>query len=361
MIYSKGSTVSGELRDLSKVWQKVLEGMAAKRDSVAGWIKQQNFGQVIYIATSDFYNIAISAAKVTHLVCGLNSIAVTPSELMFGRRPPYDARIRTLAVIISTPEFAQETGWGVEKLKQMDPKAQIMSLELGEPKLEAGLAAVPVCLPELKDAAKMPVNCVSGALLACFVLVGWISGKQILLDELGRLPGILDEHLKVWKDKTQQLVLDKPANMVFLGSGPFEGVSREAAFLTTRIAGVPCSSNYFLEYRQGYYGCATNQTMIVGMISNTFKLSEEKVLADLAISRARRIALAEESSTELMTRCDDLLELKSGASEIARVLLMLPVSMYMVFYLSMSRGVNPDNPKHLEHPRMALKDRPGTK
>ncbi|MGM9998712.1 MAG: SIS domain-containing protein [Candidatus Bruticola sp.] len=363
MLYRKGSIFFNEMQEQPKVWRGVLDTMASNSASMIEWIRRQNFGQVVYTATSDFYNIAVSAAKITHLVSGLNSLAVTPSEIMFGRRPPYDARIRTLVVALSTPEISQELGWGVEKLKQLDPKAQVISFEAGESaSLEAGLAITSIVFPSLKSNLKVPVLHANGMLLACMNLVGWLCGKQVLLNELNALPDVLGAHLKDWQIRAQQVVMmDKLSNVAFLGSGPFYGVAQEAAYLVSRIAGLPCTSNYFIEYRHGYYGYSTNQTLVVGMISNSFRAVEERVMADLAITRSHRLIVAEDGANDLMTRCDELLELKSGVSEIARVLLVLPVAQFMMFYIAMSRGVNPDNPKHLEHPRMTLKDRPGNK
>lgn len=360
MLYRKGSTVFNELHELPDLWQKTLDFMTKEREAGVTWLRSQNFGQVVYVATSELYNIAISAAKVTHLVSGLNSIAVTPSEIMYGRRPPYDARIRTLVVVLSNPSFFTETSWGVERLKQLDPKAQFLSLETEEGKF-ASLVNYSLVLSELKDAAKMAVVSMSCLLLASFALVGWISGKQILLDELGRLPGICRDHLKGWQVKSQQIFLDKPAHIVFLGSGPYEGIAREGAMLVSKIATVHSESNYFVEYRHGIYGSANQSSMIIGLFSNTFRNVEESIFADLSATRARRIAIADRSSDDLISRSSDILELNSGVSEIARVVLALVAVQFLVFYLSMGRGINPDNPKHLEHARLELKDRPGAK
>ena len=361
MLYRKGSILFNGLHDQSKVWKQVLSTMGAQSAQLTDWFRQQNFGQVLYVGTSNYYNMAISAAQITHLVTGLNSIAITPSELMFGRRPPYDARIRTLVVALSAPVVAQEVGWGLEKLKQIDPRAQTMSLEVEEASLEAELTSQKVVFPELKESTKITVLGASGILLACTFLVGLISGKKVLIDELNRLPDIVENRIKDWQVKAQQLVINKPGNIAFLASGPFEGVAREAAYLMARIAGIPSTSNYFLEFRHGYYGFANNQSLLVGMLSNTFRAAEARVMGELAVTRAQRAIIAEDSAPELETCCDDLLALKSGSSEIARVLLMLPVVQFMTFYMAMSRGINPDNPKHLEHPRFTLKDKPGTK
>lgn len=360
MLYRKGSILFGDLHEQPNKLRQVLATLAQHQESLQNWFKEQNFGQVIYVATSDFYNVAHSLARTTHLVCGLNSVAISASEILYGRRPPYDARIRTLVVVLTNPYLGQELSWGVERLRQLDPRARVLALEVEGSNLAPNLANPSLVFPELKENLKFPAVSVSALFFASLVVISWLGRKENLQAELQRVPDILEAHLKDWQVKSQQLVLDKPNAVVFLGSGPFEGIARQAAFMCDRIAGLPANSNLFVEYRHGYYGCATNQTMIVGLISNTFRHLEERILSDVGVTRARRVALVEDSSTELMTRSDDLLELKSGASEVARTFLLLCVVQFMVFYLAMSRGVNPDNPKHLEHPRMALKERPGT-
>lgn len=360
MLYRKGSTLFGEIHNQPAVWKDVLEVMTQQRESLSAWFKTQNFGQVIYVSTGDLLNVATSASRITHLVSGLNSVAMSFSEILYGRRAPYDVRIRTLIMVLSKPGMACELTWAIEKLKAVDPKAQYLILEAGESELN-GLASVDIAFPNLKDACKVPVATPSGLLLASLATVSLISGKQVLWDELARLPEILESNLKAWQSRAQQIFLNKPTNIVFLGSGPFIGVAQQAALSMQKMAAMPCSAHSCIEYTQGAYASLNNLMMVVVLMSNTFKASEERIIGDLAVTRAIRVAVADQDSTQLARCCDELFEMKSGVSEIARVLLMMPVTQMLAFYMAMAKGVNPDNPKHLDHAPLVLKERPGVK
>lgn len=358
MLYQKGATVFGEIHDQPRAWRKAMEDMAARRGELADWFKSQNFGQVIYVACSDSLNIAWSASRITHLVSGLNSVAMPASEILYGRRAPYDSRIKTLVVALGRPDEAEEVGWAVEKLRTLDPKAQVLVLETGEPTL-ARLGHFALALGGAQEESKIGTRSVSSLLLASLVTVAWLSNREVLWTELQRLPDLLQGQFKPWQTRAQQIVQGKPIHLAFLGSGPYYGVAAQAALTMREMAGLPCEHQYFLEYRYGGHVSLTNLMMVVGLISNTFRAAEEKVLGDLAVTRAQRVALAEEQADSLRRSADEVLELKSGVSEISRVVLMLPALQLLAFYMAMSRGVNPDHPKHLEHQVLKLKERPG--
>lgn len=358
MLYQKGATVFGEIHDQPRAWKKTMGDLAERRAELGAWFKAQNFGQVIYLACSDSFNIAGSASRITHLVSGLNSVAFPASEILFGRRAPYDSRIKTLVLALARPDEAEETGWAIEKLRALDPKAQVLVIETGEPTL-AHLGHVAVSLAEVQEESKIGTRSVSCLLLASLVVVAWLANREVLWTELQRIPDILQAQFKPWQTRAQQIVQAKPNHVAFLGSGPYHGVAAQGALTMREMTGLPCEHQYLLEYRYGGHVSLTNLMMVVGLLSNTFRAAEEKVLGDLGVTRAQRVALAEDSTDGLRGRADEVLELRSGVSEISRVVLMLPVLQLMAFYMAISRGVNPDHPKHLEHQVLKLRDRPG--
>lgn len=357
--YRKGATFFGEIHAQPQGWKRVLDTMTERKESIIGWLKAQNIGQVLYVSSGELLGVAESAARVTRLVSVCNSLAVPASELMFGRRVPYDARIKTLVVVLSRSNVAEEIGWGIEKLRSIDPRVAVMALEVGEGKMGA-LADLSVSF-EIAEETKTAIGSVTGLLLASFVLVSWLSGKEKLYSELVRLPDILSTRLKEWQAKAQRVVQTKPTQILFLGSGPFYGVARASSLAVSRTAGLPSNADFYAECIHGGYAGLNNLMTVVGFVSNSFLAMEEKALGDLAVMRCNRIAIAEQDNPELSKRTDEVFELKSEVSEIARVLLVLPVAQLLAFYAAMSRGVNPDNPKHLDHPALSLKERPGTK
>ncbi len=359
MLYRKGSTLFNEIHAQPKLWQEVLQILNERSGEFKEWFRSQGFGQVIFVSSGDYLNIAVTVARITHLVVGLNSIAVPASELLYGRRAPYDVRIKTLVVFLSSPALSEEISWGLERLKALDQRAQMLAIEVGEAAL-ASKVHRSLNLANVTDSSKVPISTVTVMLLVGLSLVVWLSGKDILWNELNRLPGLVNDQLKNWQSVAQRLVQKKPTHVVFLGSGPFLGIAKQAALTMSELAGITCEAHTFVEYRLGSCSSLTNLMSVLGLVSNSFGPTEEKILGDLAIMRANRLAICDATNPQLARRCDDILELKAGVSEISRVLLMMPALQLYCFYMAMGRGVNPDNPKHLDHAPLLLKDQPGT-
>lgn len=356
MSYQKGSRVFGEIHDQPRAWRQVLEQLAGQREDLGGWLKAENFGQVVLVASSDSWHVALSAARILHLVSGLNSVAVHASEVLYARRAPYDSRIKTLTLALARPDEAEEVGWALDKLRALDPKSRVLCLEVGAPALQAA-AHRGLAFPDLHEETRSGTRSVSSLLLACMGLTAWIAGRDALWQELVRLPDLVD--FQRWQPRIQAAAQVKPAHLVFLGSGPYYGVACQGALHVRELAAIPTEHQHALEYRHGHHGSLTNLQMVVGLISRTFRVADERVLSELAFTRAQRLAVTEEAGSPLQARVDHVFEFRSGVSEISRVLLSLPVLQLFAFYLAISKGVNPDQPKHPEHHVLKLKEIPG--
>ena len=359
MLYRKGSTLFNEIHGQPDMWRTVLGELNACSEAVKGWLKSQGFGQVIFVSSGDYLNIAMSVSRITNLVVGLNSAAISASELLYGRRAPYDVRIKTLIVVMSKNELAEEIGWGVDRIKLLDPRAMVLAVEAGTALL-AEKSHQAITLSQVKDSTKIAVSSVTAMLFAGYSLVSWLSGRDVLSAELNRMPDILSEHLSQWQSAAQRMVQKKPNHVVFLGSGPFLGLAKQSALTMRQMVGITSEAHLFIEYRHGYHASLNNLMSVMGLISNGFGLTEEKIIGDLASSRVNRLAICDVSTPQLVRSCDDVLELKTGVNEVCRGLLLLPVIQLYCFYMAIGRGINPDNPKHLDRPPMVLKEAPGT-
>ena len=357
MLYRKGSTLFNEILGQPEMWKSVLGQLNGDVAALKEWLRGQGFGQVIYLTSGEYINVATTVARITNLVVGLNSVAIPSSEVLYGRRAPYDVRIKTLVVVMSNPFLANEIGWGIDRLHLLDPRAQFLGIEMGESKLAAKFQQT-INLANVTDTTAIPISTVSAMLLTGFSLVSWLSGRDVLSGELNRLPDIFAEHLKDWQSAAQRMTQKKPTHVVFLGSGPFLGLAKQAAYTMRQIAGITCEAQTFVEYRLGDCASLTNLMSVLGLISNSFGAVEEKIIGDLAVTHVNRLAICDATNPQLGRRCDDILELKAGVNEVSRILLMVPVIQLYCFYMAMGRGVNPDSPKHL-HPRTELKGAPG--
>lgn len=357
MLYQKGSTILNEIRDQPRLWGELLEKLGARRGELGAELRSKNFGQVVYVGCGPSYHTGLSAARITHLVSGLTSAAVPASEVLYARRPPYDVRIKTLVVALSRSGDTSETVWAAEKLRSLDPRATLLALTASEGGELLQHAHQHLPLEGTQEEGAVATRSQSAALLATMVLVAWLSAREAFWKELTRLPEVLD----IGRLRDDVLPIStklKPQFAAFLGSGPYLGAAAEGALKLREMAAIPAEYQHLLEYPHGSHCALNNLMMVVGLVSDTFRSAEEQCLADLAVMRTPRVLITEKADEKVKMRLEHVVELKSGVSEVSRVLLMLPVLQLLAYEFALARGTNPDRPRQLSQV-VRLKQKPG--
>ncbi len=357
MLYQKGGAVYAEIQDQPRVWKKILQESPGVKEQIVTWLKSENFGLVLLLGSGDAYGVALSAASTLHLVSGLNTVARPASEILYLRRPPYDSRIKTLVLALSVDGNDQDMVWAIEKIRKLHPACKVLFLGTEEGQI-AELAEQKVVVEGVTEETPIRTRSVSALLLYTMVLTAWISGKDVFLNELLKCTEALD--FQAIRDQLRSVagVKPLPIHMSFLGSGPYLGVALHGSLKMREMAALGAASTPSLEFRHGYQSWLTNQTMVTSLISDTFRDAELSLAFGLGATRSQRVVVAEKLDPKQAIRVEHSVELKSGLSEISRVLLMYPVVQLMAFYVALAKGVNPDKPRELNL-SVKLEQRPG--
>lgn len=344
MLYQKGGAVYAEIQDQPRAWKQLITESASHKEAFVTWLKSENFGQVLLLGSADCYGVAQSAASILHLVSGLNTIAKPSSEVLYLRRPPYDSRIKSLVVVLSTDGEDDDTVWAVEKMKKLHPACKVLYIGCEEGRLGA-VADHKLLAEGTLEETPVRSRSVSCLLLYTMILTVWISGKDVFLNELQKCGESLD--FQAIQDQLRSVagVKPQPNHIAYLGSGPYAGVALHGALKMKQMAAIGASSESSLEFRNGYHSALTNMNMTCSMVSDTFRPAELAVAYGLASTRAQRVVMAESLEQKEAIRVEHSVELKCGLSEISRVLLMYPVVQLMAFYVALAKGVNPDKPR----------------
>ncbi|GMU57606.1 MAG: hypothetical protein AMXMBFR33_67520 [Candidatus Xenobia bacterium] len=357
MLYQKGQAVYNEINDQPRLWRETLNRLASGREAIQGWLRGENFGQVVFLGSGSAYNVALTAARITHRVSGLNAVPLSSSEMLYLNRPPYDPRIKTLLVPMSRQGETSETLWAVEKLRKMNPPCKAMALSVVNGALSS-LCDQTFRLDGCEEFGPVATKSASCMLLTSIVLGCFLAqGKaDALLHEVNRVPEMLDP--KAVADRVRGIgqLKPQPQHAVFLGSGAYLGLAAEGALKMREMVGIPGEYQQPLEYRHGSHCGLTNLNFVVALVSDTLRNFEEECLTFISQSRAPRFVICEEAS-QTMRRSEFVVELKSGLSELSRMLVSLVYLQLMCYYLSIAKGVNPDKPKLMEQP-LVLKDKP---
>jgi glucosamine--fructose-6-phosphate aminotransferase (isomerizing) len=357
VLYQKGGAVYAEIQDQPRAWKHLLAESAAHKEAFVTWLRSENFGQVLLLGSSDCYGVALSAASILHLVSGLNTIAKPSSEVLYLRRPPYDSRIKTLVVALSVDGEDPDTVWAVEKMRKLHPACKVLFIGSEEGEL-GGMADHKLLASETIEETPVRSRSVSCLLLYTMILTVWLSGKDVFLNELMKCVEALDFQAVQDQLRSVSGIKPQPQHITYLGSGPYIGVALHGALKMKQMAAIGTSNESSLEYRHGYHMALTNLSMTCSLVSDTFREAELSVAYGLAATRAQRVAIIEKLEPKEAIRVEHSVELKSGLSEISRVLLMYPVVQLMAFYVALAKGVNPDKPREGVKP-MELENKPG--
>lgn len=347
MLYQKGGAVFTEIQDQPRAWKSVLEESAGLKDSIVSWLRSENFGQVLLMGSGDSYGVALTAASILHLVSGLNTVAKPSAEILYLRRPPYDSRIKSLVIAISADGDDMDTVWAVEKMRKLHPACKI--LFLGAAMGQAGeMADQKLIAKDTLEETPVRTRSISSLLLYSMILTAWVSGKDVFIKELEKCAEVVD--FRAIQDQVRSVASIKPLPIctTFLGSGPYYGAALYGAIKLREMASMVASYESSLEFRHGYQAWLTNQTMTVSLVSDTFRDAELTSAFAYGITRTQRVVMTDQLEQKHAIRVEHSVELKSGLSEISRILLMYPALQLMAFYVALAKGVNPDTPRAME-------------
>ncbi len=62
---------------------------------------------------------------------------------------------------------------------------------------------------------------------------------------------------------------------------------------------------------------------------------------------AKTLVICEKANDKIYSISDFLVELKSGLSDYARLILYMPITQLLGYYTAKEKGLDPDNPKNL--------------
>ena len=95
---------------------------------------------------------------------------------------------------------------------------------------------------------------------------------------------------------------------------------------------------HFLEFRHGPMSMINQNAVVVGMLSDSNRIHEAKVLSEMEALGATVASFGEDEAD---------VQFGSRIPESVRGVLYLPVLQLMAFYRSVAKGLNPDKPNHL--------------
>ena len=127
--------------------------------------------------------------------------------------------------------------------------------------------------------------------------------------------------------------------LYFLGSGGRYGLACELNLKMKEMSLTHSEAFHFLEFRHGPKAMVNQNTLVVGLLSETNAEYELAVLEDMRGLGAQIVSIGETNTDVIFN---------SGLEEVMRNILYLPFGQSLAYERAMAKGFDPDRPKHLD-------------
>jgi glucosamine--fructose-6-phosphate aminotransferase (isomerizing) len=338
-----GQHTYAEIMSQGDVWKKTLEHAPAQLEAARTWFSQPH-GEVLFTGCGSTYYLSIAAAKHWVDITRESARGVPGSEIWYYPTSTFSTTA-PLLVAISRSGETTETLRAIREYKTRFGKDCLVISCYPEATMvhETEYALLS---PHAKESSIAQTRSFSSMFILSQILAGYVAGDKAYLAELECLPDKFDTLVGENDSLVEMIAHDQHLNhFVFLGSGLYYGLANEVMLKQKEMSTSISEAFHFMEFRHGPMSMITDQSLVIGLMSDTRRREENKVLQDMKQLGATTFALTEDSNE---VDADYIIELKSGLSEKARGALYLPLLQLMGLYHSLSKGLNPDQPTNLQ-------------
>ena len=334
-----------EILSQAQIWQLTLGRFASDRRALEAFLEQADFDQVIVVGCGSTYYLAQCAASTLTHWTGRPARAFPSSEVWLF--PDTIPRGRPFLLAVSRSGTTTETLRALKRFRE-DVGGPVLTVTCYPESPLAQQADFVLAAPHAQERSIAQTRSFSSMLLLTQALTATFVQNAAMLDQLGRLPGILNDLADRIGDLPRHLGSDLTIDRIFfLGAGPLYGLANEAMLKTKEMSLSYAEAYHPLEFRHGPMSMVNERTLVVGLLSDTGQQEQVRVLKDMQGLGARTLALVEDGSTLAGWHADHVVALESGLDEWARSALYLPVAQRLAYHRAVAKGLDPDRPQNL--------------
>jgi glucosamine--fructose-6-phosphate aminotransferase (isomerizing) len=340
---TKGQYTFREITSQPAIWSEVIQSFFARQDQVFAAHQALAPDKVLFIGCGSTYYLSQVAAALFQGLTEIPAKAAPSSELLLFPEQTITNPERTLLVAISRSGTTTETLQAVSHFRRMGGLAVwVISCY---PQSELVQSSDLTLLAEVAhEQSVAQTRSFSSMLILAQALAATVGGKDITA--LASLPGRLNGLFKNTADQLealgQRLDLER---IFFLGSGYQYGIANEAMLKMKEMSLTNSEAFHFLEFRHGPMSMVTQEALVVGLFSDGALVHEGRVLTEMSALGAHTLGLnsAPDSSYEYNIAYDT-----HALPPWALPVLFLPPLQLLAYHRSISKGLDPDNPRNLE-------------
>lgn len=341
----KGKYTFNEIQTQADAWEGVFRRLDDRVEEIHQALYDRE--EVVFTGCGSAFNISHAVAPFFQQQTGLTCRVVHASELMTNADSFINRKRKTLVIGYSRSGDTTESVRAVETAKKMG--ARTIAVVCFPKSAMTEIAHHAVVLEEAFEKSVTTTRSLTSMVLTGNYLAGLVSEKEKICSDLKQLPALARQKMKRFHELGKQIGTDtKIEKYAFLGSGSYYGLAREAQLKVKEMVLLPSDSYVSLDFQHGPMSNVDEHMLVTILVSDAGWRYDEKLSNNMKNLGGKVLVLCDQSSN-VFTKADYLLELKSGLGDGIRNILYMPVLQFMAWYRSLEQGFDPDNPKNLSY------------
>jgi glucosamine--fructose-6-phosphate aminotransferase (isomerizing) len=323
-------------------WADALQAFAALETSLKQAWESLNPKQVLFIGCGSTHYLSQTAAALFQELTGVPAWARPSSEVILFPDQVLADPSQTLLVTISRSGTTTETLVAIDKFKQLGGRAVWgITCDPDSPQAKACDLVLPAEAAQEKSVAQ--TRSFAAMLVLAQMMAATLGGHETsMAQELPKIgEQLIDETSLLMVELGERTDIER---LYFLGSGFQYGIANEAMLKMKEMSLSHSEGYHFMEFRHGPMSMVTEQALVVGLLSKQAFEHEQKVLAEMKNLGGNILTLSplsdDENTAQQISLPNDL------PAWMMPVLYLLPLQL-LAYYRTISKGLNPDNPRHL--------------
>jgi glutamine---fructose-6-phosphate transaminase (isomerizing) len=329
---TSGSAIEAALEAARRAPRQIIETLRAA-------------DQVLLTGAGSSYYLARAVAAAARETTGRKWVAAPLSEVILRPSGVLAAgkATRQPIVVISRSGRTSEAVTVAERMRSAGHKTIAVTCRSGSPL--AGVAATTLVSPAGDEEAVVMTRSFASMLALLLRVVAEVAADRPLAADLDRVPGS-------WQDSVaaasvgRQLGSTDRRRIVILGGGPALGIAIEWGLKLTETSQIASNAYEPLEFRHGPISVCEPGVLVVGLLGGESAAEEGRVIAEAAALGADTWTIAGGAS-EAAGVTGHVSLVGGGLRPIARLPLLLYPGQALALGLALTRGRNPDEPRHL--------------
>ncbi|MCP3741537.1 SIS domain-containing protein [Rossellomorea sp. BNER] len=297
----------------------------------------------LFIGCGTSFYLASSAARYFQTVTGKVAQALPASEIFIHPESSILEKPNYHVIAISRSGTTSEV---IEALKFLQKRANVKTLSVtchGDSPM-AKLSDQTISLDHINEKSVVMTQSFSNMLYALQIYAAKLVSSVKDLHELAEVPNLTSELLKDWENTKAITDNHSYKRYIFLGSGIYNGIAKEATLKLKEMTQTECESYSNLEFRHGPISVVDKSTVVVLMSQSNSDTFDQELVND--IQRLNGSVLAIGPFSEQFS-ANHIIQLDPSLSDRNRLVLYVPHLQLLAYHKALSLGYNPDQPRNL--------------